>query len=184
MMSLEKISTIEKMPESRWAFFLEPWGRSIFMGIDCSSRAVHVVLVDEHEQIVGQGKWRSSENDFNDRFLEIMQKFNEDLSKITLIQEAAVESAIFIQNPKSTMEIATVVGGVRLICSQHGLECVPVDNRHWKKHILGKGNLNKKAIKEFTIEKWGDVFNEQDWSDAACIALWMKRRTKDELKKG
>ena len=171
------------MNEGSWTFFLEPWGRSVFMGIDCSSRAVQAVLVDEHEQIVGQGKWRSSETDFNVRFLQMMQKFNEDLSKINVIREAAVESAIFIQNPKSTMEIATVVGGVRLICSQHGLSCVPVDNRHWKKIVLGKGNLNKKAIKAYTIEKWGDIFKEQDWSDASCIALWIKRRVKDELKK-
>jgi len=168
------------MNDSSWTFFLEAFrlrGRSIFMGVDCSSRAVHVVLVDENEKVVGQGKWRSSDADFNVRFLEIMQKFNEDLSKITLIQEAAVESAIFIQNPKSTMEIAAVVGGVRLICSQNNLACVPVDNRHWKKHVLGKGNLNKKAIKAFTIEKWGDIFKEQDWSDAACVALWIKRRS-------
>ena len=171
------------MNEGSWTFFLEPWGRSVFMGIDCSSRAVHAVLVDEHEQIVGQLKWLISETEFNLRFLQMMQKFNEDLSKINVIREAAVESAIFIQNPKSTMEIATVVGGVRLICSQHGLSCVPVDNRHWKKIVLGKGNLNKKAIKAYTIEKWGDIFKEQDWSDASCIALWIKRRVKDELKK-
>ncbi len=155
----------------------------MFMGVDCSSRAVHVVLVNDDEEVVGQGKWRSSDDEFNVRFLEIMQKFNEDLSKIDVIREAAVESAIFIQNPKSTMEIATVVGGVRLICFQNGLDCTPVDNRHWKKIVLGKGNLNKKAIKAFTIDKWGDIFKEQDWSDAACIALWMKRRVKDELKK-
>ena len=157
---------------------------ALYMGVDCSSRAIHTVLVDDNENVVAQGKWRSSEDDFNVRFLEIAQKFNEDLSKIVPIKEAAVESAIFIQNPKSTMEIATVVGGVRLICYQNGLTCTPVDNRHWKKHVLGKGNLNKKAIKAFTIDKWGDIFKEQDWSDAACIALWMKRREQqDELKK-
>ena len=164
---------------SGWTFIDEE-PPHMFMGVDCSSRAVHVVLVDADERVVGQGKWRSSEDDFNVRFLEIMQKFNEDLSRIKVIREAAVESAIFIQNPKSTMEIATVVGGVRLICSQNGLSCTPVDNRHWKKHVLGKGNLNKKAIKAFTIDKWGDIFKEQDWSDAACIALWMKRRVQDE----
>ena len=152
----------------------------LFMGIDCSSRAIHAVLVDEKEQVKGQGKWRSSEADFNIRFLEIQQKFTEDLSKIKLIKGSAVESAIFIQNPKSTMEIATVVGGVRLICYQNGLECTPVDNRHWKKHVIGKGNLNKKAIKDFAVNKWGDIFKEQDWADAACIALWIKRRNHEE----
>ena len=166
-----------------WSLFSELLEQPLFMGVDCSSRAVHAVLVDEHENVIGQGKWRSSESDFNVRFLEISQKFGQDLSKIELVQEVAVESAIFIQNPISTMEIATVVGGVRLVCFQNGLVCTPVDNRHWKKHVLGKGNLNKKAIKAFTIEKWGDIFKEQDWSDAACIALWVKRRVKDELKK-
>ena len=47
--------------------------------------------------------------------------------------------------------------------------------------MLGKGNLNKQAIKEFTVDKWGDVFTEQDGGDAACIALWIKRRHKGEL---
>ena len=168
--------------ESGWEFHKDVKS-TIYMGVDCSSRAIHTVLVDEKENVIAQGKWRSADADFNIRFLEITEKFNEDLSKIIPIKEAAVESAIFIQNPKSTMEIATVVGGVRLICYQNRLECIPVDNRHWKKHVLGKGNLNKKAIKAFTIDKWGDIFKEQDWSDAACIALWMKRRAQDELKK-
>ena len=166
------------MNEGGWALERKNY-TPLFMGIDCSSRAIHAVLVDEEEKIVGQGKWRSSDSDFNIRFLEIEQKFSEDLSKIKLIKESAVEAAIFIQNPKSTMEIATVVGGVRLICYQNALECVPVDNRHWKKIVLGKGNLNKKAIKEFAVHKWGDVFKEQDWADAACIALWIKRRYKN-----
>ncbi len=166
------------LSDTGWTFFSEDLERATYMGVDCSSRAIHAILVDEQEQVIAQGKWRSSEADFNTRFPEIAQKFKEDLSKITTISDAAVESAIFIQNPKSTMEIATVVGGVRLVCVQLDINCIPVDNRHWKKHVLGKGNLNKKAIKEYTIEKWGDIFVEQDWSDAACIALWVKRREK------
>ena len=87
-----------------------------------------------------------------------------------------MEAAIFIQNPKSTMEIASVVGGVLLACATNKIGCVSVDNRHWKKHVLGKGNSNKKDIKDFAVDKWGDIFVEQDWADAACIALWRKRR--------
>ena len=151
-----------------------------YMGLDCSSRAVHAVVLDLNERIIAKEKWSSTCPDFIERFPEMLMKFNGSLSKIKVTLKAAVESAIFIQNPKSTMEIATVVGGVRLICSQHGLICVPVDNRHWKKIVLGKGNLNKKAIKSYTIEKWGDIFKEQDWSDAACVALWVKRRADNE----
>jgi len=147
-----------------------------YLGLDCSSRAIHGVWLDSQEKILAMLKWRSSSLDFDSRFIEISLQFAKDLSKIKVMTEAAVESAIFIQNPKSTMEIASVVGGVRLACATNHIECLSVDNRHWKKYVLGKGNSNKKDIKEFAVNKWGELFVEQDWADAACIALWRKRR--------
>ena len=35
--------------------------------------------------------------------------------------------------------------------------------------FLEMGLLLKKRFVEI---KWGKVFSEQDWADAACIALW------------
>ena len=148
----------------------------VYLGLDCSSRAIHGVWLDKTEKILAMLKWRSSDLEFDTRFIEISLQFAKDLSKIKVMTEAAVESAIFIQNPKSTIEIASVVGGVRLACATNEVKCLSVDNRHWKKHILGKGNCNKKDIKEFAVDKWGELFVEQDWADAACIALWRKRR--------
>ena len=150
-----------------------------YMGLDCSSRAVHAVLLDFKERIIAKEKWASTWPDFLDRFPEMLTKFQDNLSKIKVTLKAAVESAIFIQNPKSTIEIASVVGAVNFICYTQSIECTQVDNRHWKKIVLGKGNLNKKDIKAFAVEKWGDVFPEQDYADAACIALWNKRRLVD-----
>ena len=46
----------------------------------------------------------------------------------------------------------------------------------WKKVIVGSGNASKKDIMAFASDKWGDIFPEQDYADAACIALWAKRR--------
>jgi len=146
-----------------------------YLGLDCSSRAIHGVWLDDQEKILAMLKWRSASLEFDARFIEISLQFTRDLSKIKVITNAAVEAAIFIQNPKSTMEIASVVGGVRLACATNNIGCISVDNRHWKKYILGKGNSNKKDIKTFAVEKWGDLFVEQDWADAACIALWRKR---------
>ena len=166
--------------ESNWQIF-QDFPPTVYMGIDCSSKAVHAVLVDSTETVIAQGKWDSKIKDFSLRILEIARKFEQDLSKIKVETEAAVEAAIFIQNPKSTMEISGVVQGVRILCSQRDIYCHPVDNRHWKKYILGKGNANKQGIKEFTVDKWGDIFSEQDWCDAACVALWIKRRNLDEL---
>ena len=128
---------------------------STYLGLDCSSRAIHGVWLDEQERIVAMLKWRSSDLEFDVRFIEISLQFAKDLSKIKVIPSAAVEAAIFIQNPKSTMEIASVVGGVRLACASNNIECLSVDNRHWKKYVLGKGNSNKKDIKEFAVDKWG-----------------------------
>jgi len=50
-----------------------------------------------------------------------------------------------------------------------------VDNRRWKKVIIGKGNASKSEIMDFSISQWGDQFPEQDYADAACIALWRRR---------
>ena len=166
--------------ESNWQIF-QKLPKVIYMGIDCSSKAVHAVLIDSTETVIAQGKWASTNKDFNVRSLEIARKFAEDLSKIKVEVEAAVEAAIFIQNPRATMEIAGVGHTVRVVCDQRTINCIPVDNRHWKKYILGKGNLNKQAIKEFTVDKWGDIFSEQDWCDASCIALWIKRKNLGEL---
>lgn len=166
--------------ESTWQIFKD-LPEVLYMGIDCSSKAVHAVLVDASETVIAQGKWASSEKDFPTRSLQIARKFTKDLSKIKVRLEAAVEAAIFIQNPRSTMEIAGVVHGVRILCDQQNIECIPVDNRHWKKYVLGKGNANKQGIKEFTTAKWGDIFSEQDWCDAACIALWIKKKNLGEL---
>ena len=46
----------------------------------------------------------------------------------------------------------------------------------WKKDIIGKVNASKLEIKAFAEKHWGETFEEQDFADAACIALWNKRR--------
>jgi len=32
---------------------------------------------------------------------------------------------------------------------------------------------------EFAVDKWGDIFLEQDFADAACIALYGLKESKD-----
>ena len=95
---------------------------------------------------------------------------------------AAIETAIFIQNPKATISIANVIGaiwGVLLSRNMRANQVKLIDNRQWKKVIVGKGNASKLEIKQFAIDKWGDKFPEQDYADAACIALWIKRRSEN-----
>jgi len=147
----------------------------MYLGLDCSSKAVHGIVIDEQENIVLQFKSEGKGSDFDTRFSQIFANFSEDLSKIDIISGAAVEAAIYIQNPRTTLAIAYVVGGVRVVLQEHSIPHTLVDNRSWKKAVIGKGNVKKPDIKTFAIEKWGEVFKEQDFADAACIALWYKR---------
>ena len=147
-----------------------------YLGLDCSSLAIHGVLLDSEEQISSMHKWGSKKKVFEERFPEISLGFSKDLSKIKLTGKASIEAAIFIQNPKTTIAIAHVVGFAWGTLLQKGIDAIRVDNKQWKKGVLGKGNASKDDIRQFAVDKWGDVFPEQDYADAACIALWNKRR--------
>ena len=147
-----------------------------YLGLDCSTLAVHGVLISQDERIIEQYKWGSKKKTFDERFPEILLGFSKDLSRINITDNASIEAAIFIQNPKTTIAIAHVVGAVWFSLLNRGIEAVRVDNKHWKKIIVGKGNASKTDIKNYAIDKWGDIFPEQDYADAACIALWNKRR--------
>ena len=148
-----------------------------YVGFDCSSKAIHGVVMDENSNIIAQHKWASKEKTFEKRFPEFATNFCKDLSKIILNPkrekvEVAIEQAVFIQNPRTTVEIANVIGCVRTACYLQDFNVKVVDNTKWKKEVLGKGNAKKVDIMIYAKEKWGDVFPEQDFADAACIAAW------------
>jgi Holliday junction resolvasome RuvABC endonuclease subunit len=147
-----------------------------YLGLDCSSLAVHGVIIDDDEKIISMHKWGSKNKDFTQRFPEITLDFFDELSRINNIDKSSIEAAIFIQNPKTTIAIAHVVGAVWLSLLWKGIETNRIENTKWKKIILNKGNASKDDIKQFSIDKWGDIFPEQDYADAACIALYSKRR--------
>ena len=152
----------------------------MILGVDCSSRAIHGAVVNDKEELVMQFRTEKvgAKEEFNERFLKIVDNFSGILSKIS-IEKAFVEAAIYIQNPKSTIEIARVVGGVQLTCNKYRTPCQLVDNTKWKKEVVGKGNCSKSDIMSFAIEKWGDNFEEQDFADAACIALYGLKEGKE-----
>ena len=165
--------------ESKW-----PDNIIVFMGLDCSTKAIHSVTLDIDENIKVQHKWASSEKTFTERFPLLIKDFWEDISRIKIIQTeqrrfiATVEESIYIQNPRTTVQLASVVGCVKFGCYYNGFNLTGVDNKSWKKVIIGNGNASKADIMAFAIDKWGDIFKEQDYADAACIALWGLRNFK------
>ena len=147
-----------------------------YLGLDCSSLAVHGVIIDDDEKIISMHKWGSKNKEFSQRFQEITLDYSDELSRINNIDKSSIEAAIFIQNPKTTIAIAEEVGAVWLSLLWKSNETNRIENTKWKKINLNKGNASKDDIKQFSINKWGNIFPEQDYADAACIALYSKRR--------
>ena len=58
--------------------------------------------------------------------------------------------------------------------NQEDNNCVLVQNKTWKKYTVGRGNAAKSDILEYANIFWHTQFAEQDWADAACIALWCR----------
>ena len=148
----------------------------MYMGVDCSSKGVHAVLIDDDCRLISTFKINVKNADFNERITEIFDKFQSEISKIK-IRKSAIEKAIYIQNAKATIQIASVVTAIQLACHKQSIPCYLVDNKTWKKDIIGKGNSSKQDIMEYAVDKWGDVFTEQDYADAACIALHAQKES-------
>ena len=148
---------------------------SHYLGLACSSKGIHGVILDELANLCSFDKWISKSSDFETRFPEFLRSFYD---KLGIIKErfptlrVAIEAPIFIQNPKTTMQIAAVVYTARFICSLYGIECISIQNKSWKKYVLGKGNASKVDIFAYAALMWDKAFEEQDHADAACIALW------------
>ena len=148
---------------------------SHYLGLDCSSKAIHGVMIDDLANLCFFDKWTSKLPDFESRFPLFLKSFYDELG---IIKErfptlrVAIEAPFIFQIPKTSMQIAAVVYTARFICFLHGLECVPIQNKSWKKYVLERGNASKADIFAYANIMWENSFKEQDHADAACIALW------------
>ena len=148
-----------------------------YLGLDCSSKGVHGAIINDKGELQETPKWVSKLPDFDTRFLEFLPNFYEELGIIIeryKLLSIAIEAPIFIQNPKTTMQIASVVYSTKLLCFLRGLDSVLVQNKVWKKYTVGKGNVSKSDILAYANIFWKCQFKEQDWADASCIALWCR----------
>ena len=66
----------------------------LFMGFDCSSKAIHSVWVDQNERLITQCKWGSKKKNFEERFLEFGVDFWDSLSKIKVINNVIMNNKI------------------------------------------------------------------------------------------
>ena len=52
-----------------------------YVGFDCSSKAIHCVVLDSEYNLITKKKWASKEKTFEERFKEFSMSFWADLSK-------------------------------------------------------------------------------------------------------
>ena len=154
-----------------------------YLGLDCSSKGVHGTILNQDGELQETIKWISPIKDFDSRFVGFLTDFYEELGIIIERYKplwVAVEAPIFIQNPRTTMQIASVVYATKFICALRKLGCQLVQNKTWKKYTVGKGNASKSDILAYANIFWQTAFSEQDWADAACVALWYRNEITGE----
>mgnify|MGYP003624259169 FL=1 len=84
----------------------------------------------------------------------------------------AIEKPLYFKNPHSTISISEVVGAVKEVLELANIAYKTVDNRVWKKEVVGNGGASKEDIMKYATNYFNTEFEEQDWADAACIAKW------------
>jgi Holliday junction resolvasome RuvABC endonuclease subunit len=150
------------------------------LGFDCSSKAIHMVKLDEGGSIVEMRSWKDTTRDIDARVNKILDDFEGWMDAISAHEYplvAAIEEPIYIQNFKATVGIAYVVGGTKRVLHNLGIPFFPIGNKSWKKYVVGTGNASKEQIMQFAQVKWSEnKFLEQDYADAACIAEWGAQR--------
>lgn len=84
----------------------------------------------------------------------------------------AIEKPLYFRNPHSTISISEVVGAVKEVLELGSILYKVVDNKTWKKEVVGTGSASKEDILKYANGYFNTEFEEQDWADAACIAKW------------
>lgn len=151
----------------------------LVMGCDCSSKSIASVILGESKFIPKLLESYSKNTD--ERARELFDLFDNYISEIKIEKLVPamvfIETPIYLQNPKTTLAIASVVDAVKFISYRNRIPYSLVDNKTWKKDVLGSGNAGKPQIKEFAEVKWlNEDFKVQDLADAACISYFGFRR--------
>jgi len=156
-----------------------------FIGIDCSSKAVHIVVLDGKEQLIDKYKWDSKLETADARFLDIVDQIHNGLPEFKDAELVCVEDTIYIQNPLTTRTITAIVYSIIYFLYHYDIKCITAKPQQWKKvlndtAVFKKGQA-KTTIMEYVKNKWvKEEFMEQDYADAACIALYGLRQEKEK----
>lgn len=145
----------------------------LIAGVDCSSKSIAFVMIENNE-IRLKKLIESSSKDPHTRVSELFLSFREFMKELPIKPGIVfIEQALFLQNVKTTLMIDATINAVRFVCIENNIPCSIIDNRSWKKSVIGNGKASKEDIAQFVNLKWPDFGStSQDLMDAASIAMF------------
>jgi Holliday junction resolvasome RuvABC endonuclease subunit len=119
----------------------------------------------------------------------ILQATGAAFEEAFLLFQTYPDTAVYLEEPvigrnaRSTIVQAQVGGAVMAAaCRANVFYFELVNNSHWKKGVVGKGNAGKPEIAAWLEEKWPNAYNlaqkDQDLIDASCINRYGVQRQK------
>lgn len=115
------------------------------------------------------------------RWMEGIVKENLPYGPVTVGVEEPLVSTRFgaRAGANGALPTAKVHGALLAGSARMGAETVPVNNKTWKRTIVGSGNADKPRVNLWVKQHWAKLWVEckgrQDTCDAACIALELER---------
>ena len=141
-----------------------------YIAIDFSSKNIAIVFTSISDKIEFTCTYFvTKEKNFADRFIYLMEKFEEFLVD-KYIYVAYIEEPAIAMRHKSVKMVNQVSGMILALLAEHKISFKEIHNKTWKKVVVGNGNAKKKDIMNYVVDKYKiKVKISQDVADAACI---------------
>lgn len=147
------------------------------VGVDPSSKkiAIYTSWGTGHQTVTFRGHKGTTRHEVNFHFYESCRLYFRDLPRpFHLFIEQPV---VGVGGPRSTIVQAQSGAAVTLAAVRTGAASITeVNNKTWKKAVVGNGNSSKDAVKAWLEAKHPDKYalcpDDQDLVDAVCIGLF------------
>jgi Holliday junction resolvasome RuvABC endonuclease subunit len=145
------------------------------MGIDLGTRKIAISLFIEGE-LVDVYVYEAGVGALRGRQLAEVASYTHDIAVGYEIDHVWIEDVIIGNNRKYSLQLAQVLGAVLSKLNSLAVDVRLVDNKAWKKAIVGNGNATKDDVKGY-IDTHHPAYAllcsaDQDLYDATCVGLY------------
>ena len=149
------------------------------LGIDLGIRKI-AITCHADDVLVWADVHDTPEDMSRDLQLRELGMFAAEIAALHAAEAVWIEDTIIGNNRKYSIALAQTMGAVLASLAQLrlsiGTDVRQVDNRTWKKHVVGKGHATKEEIRDYIHVTHGAYAplcgDDQDLYDAACVGLY------------